>query len=281
MIGSLLALLLMQVGLDPSAGAIPGLPDELINRPPRRSNEIAAVDALSSPRENYLRRCLTMAASEPEDALDFANGWRLVVEDDLELAQSSHCLGLAMVRLDRFDEARQIFEIASAEAPNGLPAYRARLAGMAGNAALADGKPATAEPLFALALAEATRSADATLMAGFQIDRARALVASGRPEEAANALEAARASDPDNARAWLLSATLARRLDRIDEAQQQIEQAATLDPRDPAIGLEAGVIAAIAGRDEDARKSFESVISVAPGSDEAAQAAAYLEQLAQ
>jgi Flp pilus assembly protein TadD len=280
-IASLLALLLMQVGPNPSGGAIPGVPDELRDRPPRASNEVTASAIEPSPRGDSLRRCLALAASEPEDALDFANGWRQAADSELELAQSSHCLGLALVRLERFDEARRIFEVASAEAPGELPAYRARLAGMAGNAALADGKPATAEPLFAQALSEATRSADAALIAGFQIDRARALVASGRAEEAVAALESARAADPANAKAWLLSATLSRRLERFDEAQRQIEQAATLDPRDPAIGLEAGVIAALAGRDEDARKSFESVLAVAPGSDEAARATAYLEQLAQ
>ncbi|QKG70806.1 tetratricopeptide repeat protein [Erythrobacter mangrovi] len=280
MIASLLALLLMQVGFDPARGAIPGVPDELRDRPPRDTGIIAAPETAPRPREDYLRRCLNLAASEPEQALDFANTWRLAVEDDLELAQSSHCLGLALVRLDRFEEAREIFEVASAEAPSELPAYRARLAGMAGNAALADGKPATAEPLFAQALTEADLAADAALQASLQIDRARALVASGRPEDAIGALATARAIEPANVRAWLLSATLSRRLERLDEAQQQIEQAATLDPRDPAIGLEAGVIAALAGRDEDARKSFESVIAVAPESEEAMRATAYLEQLA-
>jgi len=280
-IASLLALLLMQVGPNPSLDAFPGLPDELRNRPPRETNEVTAVEAAPSPRADYLRRCLAMAASKPETALDFANSWRLSVEDDLELAQSAQCLGLALVRLERFDEARQIFEVASAEAPGELPAYRARLAGMAGNAALAENKPGSAEPLFASALAEATRTGDALLIAGFQIDRARALVAAGRPEDAVTALAAARETNPADPKAWLLSATLSRRLERLDEAQKQIEQAATLDQRDPAIGLEAGVIAALTGREEDARRSFESVLIVAPNSDEANQATAYLEQLNQ
>lgn len=277
MLASALALLILQVGPNPAAGAIPDVPEELRNRPARDTAEQTA--AKPSPRSEYLARCLALTTSEPEDALDFANAWRLQVESDLELAQTAHCLGLGLVRLERFEEAREAFETASSEAPPTLPAYRARLAAMAGNAALADGKPATAEPLFGQAVAHATAAADAPLAASLHVDRARALVAAGRPEDAAEALAAARGEDPANARAWLLSATLSRRLERFGEAQAQIERAAELDPRNPAIGLEAGVIAALSGRDEDARRSFESVLLVAPESDEANRARAYLEQL--
>ena len=279
MLATFLSLLVLQVGPDPSAGGIQGIPDELLNRPPREAPAEVEAEAKPSPRSEYLSRCLALATSEPEDALDFANQWRMQVESDLELAQSAHCLGLALVRLERFEEARQIFEVASAEAPETLPAYRARLAAMAGNAALADGKPATAEPLFQQAVAQAGAAADEALVGSLQVDRARALVAAGRPDDAVEALVAARTAAPDDARAWLLSATLSRRLERLGEAQEQIQRAADLDPRDPAIGLEAGVIAALAGREDDARRSFESVLLVAPDSDEADRARAYLEQL--
>ena len=102
----------------------------------------------------------------------------------------------------------------------------------------------------------------------------------GRNEDAVAALADARAADPANARAWLLSATLSRRLERLGEAREQIAQAALLSPQDPAVGLEAGVIAALSGRDEEARRSFESVLLVAPQSTEATRARTYLEQLA-
>ena len=70
-----------------------------------------------------------------------------------------------------------------------------------------------------------------------------------------------------------------RRLERLGEAREQIAQAALLAPRDPAVGLEAGVIAALSGREQEARRSFESVLLVAPDSDEAKRARGYLEQL--
>ena len=84
---------------------------------------------------------------------------------------------------------------------------------------------------------------------------------------------------PDNAQAWLLSATLSRRDGDLATAQTRIERAAMLAPLDPAIGLEAGLIAALGGRDEAARRSWQSVIEAVPGSAEAATAQGYLDQL--
>ena len=150
-----------------------------------------------------------------------------------------------------------------------------------GNAAMAQGKPAIAEIAFARAIRFASSSGDMPLLASVAVDRARALVALGRNEEAVAALSEARNSDPTHARAWLLSATLSRRLERLGEAREQIAQAATLSPQDPAVGLEAGVIAALSGREEEARRSFQSVLDVAPQSEEAARARSYLEQLAE
>jgi Flp pilus assembly protein TadD len=89
----------------------------------------------------------------------------------------------------------------------------------------------------------------------------------------------ARAALPYNSQAWLLSATLARRLGALDDAQKFIEQAALLKPTDPEIGLEAGVIAVLSGRDDAARKSWDSVIEMAPESQFAETAGSYLTQL--
>ncbi|TMM48310.1 tetratricopeptide repeat protein [Qipengyuania marisflavi] len=274
MIAAALALLMMQAGPNPADGAIQGLPDELRNRAPRAQPQTAA-PARNSP----LTDCLLLSRDDADAALDRAQAWRESANSNLELAQSAHCLGLALVALERFGEAQQIFSLASEEAPLEAPAYRARLAAMAGNAALAAGDADGAAGLFAGAVEHAKAADDSGLTAGLHIDRARALVALDRLDEAAAALAQARASDPANAQAWLLSATLSRRQERLGEAQQSIEYAATLAPTNPAIGLEAGVIAALAGREQDARRSFASVIDVAPDSDEARRAQVYLAQL--
>lgn len=278
MIVSALALFLLQVGPDPTQGAFPGIPEELRDRPERE--RAAAPVGTTGTSGSKLAECVTLAADDAEAASDMAQAWRETAASQLELAKSAHCLGLALVRLDDFAEAQRAFDLAAGEVPPGAPAYQARLAAMSGNAAMAQGNPAIAEIAFARAVKYAADAADGPLSASVSVDRARALVALGRSEDAVAPLADARAADPANARAWLLSATLSRRLERLGEAREQIAQAALLSPQDPAVGLEAGVIAALSGRDEEARRSFESVLLVAPQSTEAARARSYLEQLA-
>lgn len=279
MIASILALALMQVGPDPTRDAFPGTPEELRDRKPRKTPEISV--ALPDERQKQFSDCLALANSDPDEALDVANAWRVSASNDLDLVRSAHCLGLALVRLERFDEARQIFEVASGEAPESFGAYRARLLAMAGNAAMSGGKPAVAEPLFASAIDRAVAIQDAGLASDLAADRAGALAMAERFGDAVAALQFAREQNPASMRAWLTSAALMRRLERLGDAQSMIEKAAELDPRSPAVGLEAGIIAALSGRAEDARRSFESVLLVAPDSEWANRATAYLEQLKQ
>ena len=159
------------------------------------------------------------------------------------------------------------------------PRFRARMGALAGSALLAQDR--ASEALAALEAAQPLAAGDATLGSEIAQERAVALVALGRESDAAAALVQARTLGPDDAQAWLLSATLARRQGDLAAAQAQIEKAASLDPRDPSIGLEAGVIAALGGRDAAARQSFQSVISAAPESPQAATARTYLAQLSQ
>jgi Flp pilus assembly protein TadD len=150
---------------------------------------------------------------------------------------------------------------------------------MAGNAALAAGKPDMALGLLDQAAQDAGGGEDRATTGDIALDRARALVALKRLPEAVSALVEARAATPNNAQAWLLSATLSRRMGKLADAQAQIATAAELLPVDPEIGLEAGVIAVLSGRDEAARKSWESVVKAAPGSAQAESAKVYLAQL--
>ena len=266
------AFMLMQVGLNPAAGGMPGIPEELRDRPPRETAD-------TGREANTLAKCLQQTSSNPQTALNTAQRWRETADSDLGLAQSAHCLGLAMVKLGRMNEARQAFELASAEAPKDNLGYAARLSAMAGNAAVAEGDIEAALPLLDRAGGMALAAEDGTLAAGLRVDLARLLVRADREEDAAAALAEAREADNTNAEAWLLSATLSRRLERLGEAQSQIERAALLAPQNPQVGLEAGVIAAMSGREADAIASFSSVLEVAPDSVEAQRAQGYLDQL--
>lgn len=231
--------------------------------------------ALPKP-QSELDRCLEAVDADPLRAIDEAEAWQRQAKG-VPAAQAGHCLGVALGELGRWDEAEQAFLAAREMMPAGVE--RARLGAMAGNAALAHDAAAPALVTLDMAHADALAAGDKPLAGDIAIDRARALVALKRESEAASALAEARAALPRNPQAWLFSATLSRRLGNLAEAQAQIEQAAALLPIDPYIGLEAGVIAVLAGRGEAARKSWESVVAAAPGSDAAATARRYLDQL--
>lgn len=266
-----LSLMLMQVGIDPRGGQVPGVPEELRNRPPRGG----AQDAPAAARP-AIAVCLSTAESDPAKARKLAEEW-VARTTGAQRATGYHCLGVAAGNASDWAAASAAFLAARDDASDAR--FRARMGLLAGSALLAQAKPA--EALAALDAAKSDATGDASLDGEIALDRAVALVALDRAGEAATALAEARRLIPDSAGAWLFSATLARRQGDLRTAQQQIERAAALDPRDPAIGLEAGVIAALGGNDAGARRSFESVIAAAPESAQAAAARDYLGQLPQ
>lgn len=270
-----LALMLMQVGVDPRHGQVPGVPEELRTRPPRGASSGARAPAPAPPPAK-LAACLDGVRASPAGALEEAESW-FAEARGLARAQAGHCLGLAQAETGAWAAAGASFAAARNAVPAVDTAYRARLGALAGDATLTAGDPARALTLFDAAKGEA--AASGALAGDIAIGRARALVALGRPAEAALALGEARAATPGDAQAWLLSATLSRRQGDLTAAQAQIEKAAGLEPRDPAVGLEAGVIAALRGNDAAARRSFQSVIALAPDSAEAGTARTYLAQL--
>lgn len=259
---SLLLMVLAQIGPAVSPGVGPPLPSQTI--------------PMASLPARALQACPDM--TNPVDTADAASEW-LATAKGVERAKAGECLGVALSTLERWEEAANAFQAARADADK--PEWRARLGAMAGEAALHAGEPADALAALDMAKADAARvqGAAAALIGGIAVFRARALVALDRKAEAAAALEDARKAAPDSAQAWLLSATLSRRMGKLAEAQRQIERAFDLRPVDLQVGLEAGVIAVLSGRDEAARKSWQSVIAAAPDGAEAETARGYLAQL--
>lgn len=239
--------------------------------------QLAAVPTLAQDR---LTVCQAEARRDPTSAMATASTW-LSETTGTERSYPQQCLGLAYVSLLRWQAAEQAFVAAHDARADTDAAGRARLAAMAGNAALADGRFQPAREHFDLAQREAAASADAALGAEIATDRARALVGLNLMQDAAGALADARRGAPQNVETWLLSATLSRRLGKLDEAQGEIQTAAALGPNDPAVGLEAGLIAALSGHDDAARQSWRSVTELAPDAPEATTARAYLAQLEQ
>jgi tetratricopeptide (TPR) repeat protein len=271
---SLILALLAQAGAMVTPGAAPPLPHEQgiqELRPPRHKS----VQRAPAPEQpNAAQSCNARAENSPAEAEEFAEAW-LAKAQGAEKAFANECLGIALSRQAKWDEAHGAFTAARDATSD--KALRARLGAMAGNAALAKGDATGG--LAALDEARSDAGADKVLLSGIATDRAQALVALKRNDEAAMALDEARNADPTNAQAWLLSATLSRRMNRLAEAQAQIEKAAALMPVDPQIGLEAGVIAVLSGHEEAARRSWQSVVTAAPDSNEATTAKGYLAQL--
>ena len=241
----------------------------------------AAEVATAAPRTAEAARlseCLQQARTDPATAITTAGLW-LNEAHDAGRALPQQCLGHAYSSLLRWPAAHDAFLAARDAALPSDYAVRARLGAMAGNAALGGNDFAAALADLERARADADLAGDKPLAGSIAADKARALVALKRIDEAAAALQQARADAPQDAQVWLLSATLSRRLGDLKSAQAQIEVAAGLAPTDPAIGLEAGVIAELAGNDEAARKSWNAVVAVAPATTEAASAKAYLAQV--
>ncbi|WP_233991962.1 tetratricopeptide repeat protein [Porphyrobacter sp. AAP82] len=270
--------LALQLGPNPMGGAIAN--DDLVrDRPPREQVQAEpAPEAGPDPVSAWLAGCLGTLDEDPARAHAMAQ-IRRAETTGADRVLANHCLGTAAAQLGMWQDARTAFTAAREETPAAEPRARARFAALAGAAALGGGDAGGAIALLDQAESDA-RAAKAPLLEAIAAsDRARALVALGRGDEALAALENATALAPDRAEGWLLKATLLRRLERLPEAQTAIERAATLAPTNPETALEAGVIAVLAGRDEAARKSWQSVIALAPDGPVATTAKDYLAQI--
>ncbi len=239
---------------------------------------LAAAPAAAQPMptldEVQFEECVKLARTDPASAVTEASLW--AQQKGGYLARACH--GFALATDFKFDLAVPLLsEAATLAAQKGDP-RAARFWAQAGNAAIAAGQADIA--LDALGKALAFKSLADTERADSEVDRARALVALGQSAEAETALATARQLSPENGAAWLLSATLARRLNKLPDALAFIQTSAALLPRDPAVALEAGNIAIAAGDATAARKQWEQTIAIAPDSRQAMTATKQLAALA-
>jgi tetratricopeptide (TPR) repeat protein len=232
-----------------------------------------AAKPLPTIKELRYEECMTLATKNPGDGLVEAGIW--IKENGGYLAV--HCLATSLATDFKFADAAPLFVKAAQGAEAAKDTRAVKFWAQAGNAAIAADQPL--EAVTALDAALASNSLTNPERGDALIDKARALVGAGREKEAGIALSQARTLAPENGTAFLLSATLARRMGSLVEAQSLITTAAILSPYEPAIPLEAGNIAAAAGNEAAARRAWEQVIKIAPNSRQAVTAKARLTAL--
>lgn len=236
---------------------------------------LLAVQAVTGPpapdRARY-ELCIDRATVDPAAAEAEAGRWQLEGGGFL----AAQCLGLAYATESRFAAAAAAFERAAQDAEKAHDARVANYWQQAGNAWLASGAGAKARADLDAAIASGTLSGLA--LGEAQLDHARASVAVGDSKAARSDLDQALVGAAADPLAWLLSATLARRMGDLTRARADIAQALALGGDDPAVGLEAGNIAAAGGDAATARLQWRTAARQHPESLAAKAAVAALAQ---
>jgi len=233
---------------------------------------LALQAATTSPLDARYKACLDLATGNPQAAESEAERFRAAGGG----YRARQCLALAYAQQERWRDAAGAFEAAAREADAAKDPLGARYWAQAGNAWLAAGDPVKAYAALNAALASPVLTGQDKGEA--LLDRARALVAAGQTTAARTDLDAALDDAPKDPLAWLLSATLARRMKDLPRAQGDIARALTLAADDPSVQLEAGNIAALAGDADAAKAAWERAVKLAPASPAGQQARAALGQ---
>jgi tetratricopeptide (TPR) repeat protein len=221
---------------------------------------IGGIAGPPSPDEVRYHECLQRAVVDPAQAVTRAEQWRM----DGGGFVARQCLGVAYANQGKWQAAAAEFTGAAQAAQAGQDDRAATYWAEAGNARLAAGDAAGARAALDAALAAGTLAGQDRAEA--QLDRARALVATGNLEAARVDLDQALAVVPQDSLAWLLSATLARRMGDLARARKDIAEAGKRAPKAAPVELEAGNIAAKGGDQAGARAAWQRAVSLAPDS---------------
>ncbi|CAN5422969.1 hypothetical protein BH10PSE14_BH10PSE14_41080 [soil metagenome] len=225
-----------------------------------------------SPIEQRFDRCVELATSDPAGAEHEASSWQLQGGGYL----ARQCLGIAYATELRWTAAAAEFEAAANAAEIAKDVRAPNYWAQAGNAWLAGGNAAKALSALNAALAPAT-------LVGLErgeaeLDRARAAVAIGDTTSARRDIDRALVDAIDDPLAWLLSATLARRMSDLPRAKHDIAETLRRAGDDASAQLEAGNIAALSGDDAAARAAWTRAAQLRPDGDAGRAALAALRQ---
>ncbi|MEN2785952.1 hypothetical protein ACFOKI_09900 [Sphingomonas qilianensis] len=222
--------------------------------------------------QDRFNACVELAGRDPHAAAEEAGRWRLAGGGAL----ARQCLGMAYANDGKWAAAASEFEGAARAAELAKDKRAALYWAQSGNAWLAAQDAPKARAALDAALAAGTLTG---LDRGeAMLDRARAQVAAGDLAGARSDLDPALIDAAADPLAWLLSATLARRMDDLPRARKDIAEALRLSSEDASVQLEAGNIAALAGDEAGAKAAWRQAANRAPASEAGKRAQAALAQ---
>lgn len=222
-----------------------------------------------SPKARF-DECVKTSDSDPAAAARIATAWAANGGG----VPAAQCLGIARSAASDWKGAADAFSAAAEIADRTRDRRAANLWVSAGNAALAGGDGPRARAALSNAIANPALSDP--MKGEALLDRARAGVAANDLGAARTDMNQALSLVPGDPMAWLLSATLARRMDDAPRAAADIKEAMLRAPNEPDILYEAGNIAAAAGNMDDARAQWSRAAAADPHSPAADAARAEL-----
>lgn len=217
-------------------------------------------------------RCAALATRDPAAARTEAGRWQSSGGNHYARA----CAGLAFSTEKSWAAAAAEFEAAARAAQVARNVRSATYWAQAGNAWLAAGDATKARTALDSALTTGTLTGLA--LGEAQLDHARALVAGGELEAARADIDLALTNAADDPLSWLLSATLARRAGDPRRAKADIGEALKRASDDATVQLEAGNIAALGGDEAAARAAWGQAARLAPTSEAGQSAVVALKQ---
>lgn len=219
-------------------------------------------------QEDTYRRCLVVAETTPQAAIDMALRWRNLNGAD----PAQHCLAVAMMMAGDSEAAAPLLE-SLAEGSTATAPVRSGLYRQAGQARMdhADYSKALDAFLKAVALTDS----DATL----HLDIAIAHAATGDFWASIDDLNAALDANPGLVEALVLRGSAYRRLDFPDLAQDDLHRALGLQPRNTDALLELGLLARGRKDTDEARQFWIQVLEIAPSSPTADAVRQHLEEM--
>jgi len=234
----------------------------------------AAKPAAAGPADDAtrLQRCIATIATDPVAARAEAGRWRMAGGG----AAARDCGGLAFAAEKNWAAAAAEFESAARDAQLAQDDRAATYWAQGGNAWLAAGDATKARTALDSALTAGTLTG--LQLGEARLDHARALVAADDLASARTDIDLALTTAGDDPLAWLLSATLARRMGNLSRARGDIAEALKRSPDDASVQLEAGNIAARDGDETRARAAWAEAARLAPDTPTARNAIAALRQ---